>query len=319
MTTSPLIEYIPKGVNVMRFIGSRMTYLRGINKRELITDWIHIFVPKRPPLVFHRLFVYTTEENPHFCFYVHRSAVFLPDFITQFLQLYCGFNLADDIASLIIIQKSLVIFLSVFLKIIGIKFVLDFWLIFNPYSFPWWILTALVEKFSMMLENLIPTIEGFPLLVPIVITSMQQFVVVLKRVVFTMPYLPSEKLAVRFRYNLRYIKMYKFEGFPKLWEKYGIPNALREQWYNDDPEVIKSLMTNFSDKKVDFLPDRIIHLINNPDIDVDKVMGDTTINTSLINFNHLSINHIPSLNHNFNIDLANNQIMTIYEKLIHNL
>ena len=76
----------------------------------------------------------------------------------------------------------------------------------------------------------------------------------IKKIVFTMPYLPSEAI----KETIGSHNVYRFSGIPQLWKEHGIPDQLREEWYKERPEIIEHFFKYYNDVNIDFLPSRVL-------------------------------------------------------------
>ena len=80
-----------------------------------------------------------------------------------------------------------------------------------------------------------------------------------------------------------------FRNLPDLWYKYPIPNAIREDWYTNRPQITEHLIKNYYGLGVDFLPDRLLKEL------YEKVNQDS-LKMSFNNIEHISTNTVCWLN-----------------------
>jgi uncharacterized protein YggT (Ycf19 family) len=302
-----MLEFLPIDRPIDQSINSLMSYL-ALNNAPRVTEWHHIVFKPFLPLVPHRLFYYEDGPDAFICFLVYQGATFLPDWASRALQLYGGYHLAENAANLYWIQELLYKFLSIFSRMCQWRIFLSLWLIFNPYTYPWRILVELTEWFVEGFNGVLPTFFGIDYSGAFALSGLSIVIKYIKNLVFTMPYLPSEAIKER----IGKYPFYRFSGFPRLWKEYGIPNELREEWYDNQPEVIEHFLKYYGDLGQDIVPTRIVEEYYN------EYIKDTTIPISLANFDHFSTNAISSLNHVFETDLLANQIIPIYERLLDN-
>ena len=142
---------------------------------------------------------------------------------------------------------------------------------FNPYQQPFNTLRVLTEWYLTAFTGVFPVLVGIDIGPTIGLALLGNGVDVLGRLAFTMPYLPTEgkvyspenfatidnpDLAEMLTEYGRTVRV--FRQFPELWNKYPIPNSLREEWYTNKPEITEYLIKNYYSQNIDFLPDRLL-------------------------------------------------------------
>jgi hypothetical protein len=60
-----------------------------------------------------------------------------------------------------------------------------------------------------------------------------------------------------------------FHYLPILWYRYPIPNAIREFWYNERPDILNYMQKAYKDLDIQFLPDSLIQELNQQKLKVD--------------------------------------------------
>lgn len=302
-----MLDFLPSDKSIIQSLDSFMTYLSQ-NKAPLITEWSHIFFPPRSDLNIHRLFYYNYEKDAFICFLVSQKATFLPDWISKPLQLYGGYNLAENAVEFYWIREVLFRFISLFTKLCIWRVGLTFWLIFNPYDFPWYILGVATDWYTEIYSGMLPLFLGIDFSGIVGLAGLAAITNYLENLVLTMPYLPSEGV----KEMVGKYPVYRFSDFPRLWSEYGIPNELREQWYEQQPEIIEHFLKYYGDIEQDIVPDRIIEGYYN------EYIKHATITTSLTNSDHLLTASFSSVTNILDTNIMTNQISIVYEKLIHN-
>lgn len=302
-----MLEFLPTDKPIADSINSLMSYL-GENNRPVVTQWEHIFFKPLPPIVHHHIFYYNDKQDAFICFLVYRGATFLPDWISKTLQLYGGYHLVENMAHLYWIQEIVYRFLGMFERLCQWRLFLSLWLIFNPYTFPWSLLVNMTEWFIEGFSGVLPLFFGIDFSGAAALAGLGVVTRYTKNLVFTMPYLPSEGI----KEIVGDYPVYRFSGFPRLWSEYGIPNELREQWYDQQPEIIEHFLKYYGDIGQDIVPARIVEDYYN------EYIKDAAITTSLTNFDHFLTTGISPLTNVLDTHIITNQMITIYEKLIHN-
>ena len=189
-------------------------------------------------------------------------------------------------------------FLNKFRILCEIRAALWWWLMFNPYQQPFNTLRILTEWYLTALTGIFPIIIGIDIGPTIAITILGVILDFLNRLVFTMPYLPSEgeKFTIATLDQLNNSTLADliskigedvtvFRFLPSLWYKYSIPNSLREYWYDKKPEILQYFLKSYGNLGVDFVPDRILQSQKNHQI----LVG------SQIDFSNISSNFIVSI------------------------
>lgn len=267
------------------------------------------------------VFLSSPADDNYINLFTHPDATFLPDFLSGPLQILGHYNLPEDSIKLSAFQFVLVFLLGCFERLITISYFYNYFLIVNPYELPWNIVTAITEDFLCLLQGILPVFAGLDLGSSIMFGLVEEVMDYLRKLVFTMPYLASEQNIVDLEPffaeyfedpPLKYI--YAFSGIPKLWQSFGIPNELREKWYQEQPWITGYLLDKFENTNVEVLPDRILNDLNNGSINLED---SSTLTVNLLDFNNISESTLSTLNHVFHIDIATNKLLTIFELLIH--
>ena len=266
-----------------------------------VKNYLEIFFPKglifNPPVL---TFYKDNIEGYYNFFIVQKNAVFLPNWLSEIIQIFANQNV--DTTNLRVIQEWTFGILNKFRILCEIRAALWWWLMFNPYQQPFNTLRILTEWYLTSLTGIFPIIMGIDIGPTIAITALGVLLDLLNRLIFTMPYLPSEgeKFSLT---NLDQLDnpvladliskigedVIIFRYLPSLWYKYPIPDNLREYWYNKKPEILQYFLKNYANLGIDFLPDQILQSEYENHIEyITKVI-------SLLKFEHISTALISSI------------------------
>jgi len=237
---------------------------------DSIKNYPEIFFPKglsfNPPLL---TFYKDNIEGYYNFFIIQKNAIFLPNWLSELIQIFANQNV--DTTVLCTIQEWAFGLLNKFRILCEIRAALWWWLMFNPYQQPFNTLRILTEWYLTALTGIFPIIMGIDIGPTIAITALGILLDLLNRLVFTMPYLPSEGE----KFNLANLDQLDnpaladliskigeditvFRYLPSLWYKYPIPDSLRDYWYNKKPEILQYFLKNYGNLGIDFLPDKIL-------------------------------------------------------------
>lgn len=265
------------------------TLNKGMNYLEVeipnILNWKDILITPASQIIHHRVFVFSEGKDMLIGFIVNEQATFLPDFLSAIIQLFGGINVIDDTINLIFIQEFIYHCILFFMGLCSLRLLISVWLIFNPYTMPWFIIWTATEWFMDSLTGIFPTFFGIEMGSSVILTMLGSFAVYLKNLVLTMPYLPSEAI----KENIGIHKVYKFVGIPQLWKLFEIPEKVKEQWYNSTPYLIENLIKYYGNEGVEFIPSRLL-----------KQIYQHNIPTTYINDIEIPTNLLDSVSQNFN-------------------
>lgn len=280
------IQELPLNIPLEKALDHYFEYLHKEIPR--ITKWIEIVISPPKPYENHRVLILSDGMDAFIGFIVSQKASFLPDLMSQIIQIYGGINVTDETLMLYFIKNWIHDFIIVFIELCSIRLTISMWLIINPYTFPWFLIVTATEWFTESLSGILPAFFGIEITSTALLTLLAQVADYLKNLVFTMPYLPSERIAD----SVGKHAIYRFGGIPQLWYEYGIPDQLREEWYRERPDIISNLLKYYGNAGVDFVPSRILEEFYksqiNPTNLTSNVMDFVTSNTlsSDINIHH---------------------------------
>ena len=295
---------------VESYVLSSSNYLIASATSGLVKNYLEIFFPKglsfNPPLL---TFYRDNVEGYYNFFITQKNAVFLPNWLSELIQIFANQHI--NITTLQIIQEWIFGFLNKFRILCEIRAALWWWLMFNPYQQPFNTLRVLTEWYLTALTGIFPIIVGIDIGPTIAITILGVMLDLLNRLVFTMPYLPSEgeKFSI---VNLEQLDnpaladliskigqdITVFRYLPSLWYKYPIPDTLREYWYNKKPEILEYFLKNYGNLGIDFLPNRILQT------EYQNRINHISVMTDFVDFKNISTNIICSISQV--MDISNN-------------
>jgi len=276
---------------------------------DSVKNYPEIFFPKglsfNPPLL---TFYKDNIEGYYNFFITQKNAIFLPNWLSEVIQIFANQNV--DTTILRTIQEWTFGLLNKFRILCEIRAALWWWLMFNPYQQPFNTLRILTEWYLTALTGIFPIIMGIDIGPTIAITALGVLLDLLNRLVFTLPYLPSEGE----KFNITNLDQLDnpaladliskigedvtvFRYLPSLWYKYPIPDTLREYWYNKKPEILQYFLKNYENLGIDFLPDQILQS------EYENRIEHIITTTSLFDFGNISTALIPSINQFMDISI----------------
>lgn len=305
------------------FVSFVTSYMDKIVQGDVGTYW-DIFKPNciryNPALVYpyydsvvdgyHNLFVVMKAGT--------RRPLYLPDELAEGMQVVASlFDYQIDRLTMRYIHESVFDLLRLLMRLIDIRSTLMWFLMFNQYQQPFDTLRIMTDWWFSYFGGSLPIIFGLDLGPTLASLFLGWLTDNMSRIVFTMPYLASEGIVYEpgsFENiedcNPELIKMFNqygqtvrlFRGLPKLWEKYPIPNNIREEWFTSKPYITEFMLNKYLELGIDSLPDRIIQkLYNEQGYKVSEVFLPTDFNnlknisTSLACF--IDTNVLQNLNH----------------------
>jgi len=200
-------------------------------------------------------FINTEQGLGYYNFYFirYKSMFFLPDSISEFLQVNDIFDCATTISKIEAIREAVFIGLCLYMVIINVRALLFWFLSFNSYTIPWILIHSFVDWTDDIVEAISPVIGGVSPGAMILVTVVGILSDSLNRFLFTMPYLPSEGYKTFRLVEDRVMPVIQFDGLPRLWYEYPIPNAIREYWFYDEPSIFGFMYNAYPELQI--LPD----------------------------------------------------------------
>lgn len=200
-----------------------------------------------------------TSDDGFFGFFIpdYQNVIFLPDGVSEFLQIQC--HICTDLTFLELLRQTIFLMLITYTYLMQFRLSLAWFIAINPYTFPLIYLLALTDFAEDWSYGFVPTFRGISFATPVLMGIIGKATDYINHLVFTMPYLPSEALEVsRPEGDVDKAGFLYFKYFPFLWYKHPIPNEIREHWYTDRPDILKYLQEAYKDLDVQLVPDRIL-------------------------------------------------------------
>lgn len=201
---------------------------------------------------------YESDSDGFYSFYIpnYKNILFLPNIFSEFLQIRCKFCL--DLTYLDIAREVIFISFLAYLHVISLRFYMTWMIGINPYTWPWVIITSLVDWTEDFLMGIVPPIFGLNPGGILLSITVGKIVDSISHLVFTMPFLPSEGEPIKVLLGGETVPVLRFRYLPILWYKYPIPNEIREFWYVERPEILNYMQKAYQNLPIDFLPDWVI-------------------------------------------------------------
>jgi len=292
-----------------------------------IKSYLEIFFPKGLQFKEASLFFYKDNVEGYYNFIVtQKNPLFLPNWVSEIIQIFGNQHI--NTANLRTLQEWTFGFLNKFRVLCEIRAAMWWWLMFNPYQEPFNTLRVLTEWYLTAFTGTFPIILGIDIGPSISISLLGFLLDGLNRLVFTMPYLPSEgenftindlssldnTALINLINKLGVDEVRIFRYLPSLWYKYPIPDNIREYWYTKKPEILEYFLKNYGNLGIDFLPERILQAEYESRINHQVMM--TTGN----HFHEIPTNFICSINQLLDNNIIINEIVKvsqIYGNIFH--
>ena len=292
-----------------------------------IKNYLEIFVFKGSIFNNSSNIFYTDSVEGYYNLIVtQKNPVFLPNWISEIIQIFGNQHI--NTTNLRTLQEWSFEFLNKFRILCEIRAAMWWWLMFNPYQEPFNTLRVLTEWYLTAFTGTFPIILGIDIGPSISISLLGFILDGLNRLVFTMPYLPSEgenftindlssldnTALINLINKLGVDEVRIFRYLPSLWYKYPIPDNIREYWYTKKPEILEYFLKNYGNLGIDFLPERILQAEYESRINHQVMM--TTGN----HFHEIPTNFICSINQLLDNNIIINEIVKvsqIYGNIFH--
>lgn len=287
---------------------------------ESVKNYFEIFFPKGLKFINPSFYFYKDNLEGYYNFIItQKNPLFLPNWISEIIQIFGNQHI--NTTNLRTLQEWTFGFLNKFRILCELRAALWWWLMFNPYQEPFNTLRVLTEWYLTAFTGTFPIILGIDI-GPSISISLLGFVLDgLNRLVFTMPYLPSEgekfnitnlstldnPALVNLIDKLGVEEVRIFRYLPSLWYKYPIPDNLREYWYTKKPEILQYFLNNYGSLGIDFLPDRILQA------QYENQINHEIITTTINNFINIPTYLICSVNEILNNNIVLNKISKLWQ------
>ena len=267
---------------------SHQTFWPPIQRPE---NWFETILGPSPKIDGIPRYVYENREEGFYNFYIEnfKNAYFLPDWLSEFLQVRLHFCL--DITLLETIREVFFVGLVIYSNIVILRITLSWFIYINPYTVPWCYVVAAVDWTEEVLQGVVPAILGVNITGTIFLGILGVLADSLNHLVFTMPFLPSEAEESRLIFQQQMKDVLIFHYLPILWYRYPIPNEIREYWYKERPEILDYMLKAYKDSDIQFLPDSILQQLNQGKLTATLPQTETSfsemMSTELLSKDHL--------------------------------
>lgn len=221
-------------------------------------NYVEIILGRIPkPTTIPRVF-YESKTDGYYSFYIEnfRNLIFLPNELSEFLQVRCGFCL--DITFLERCHQTLFCLIVLYIYVISMRIFLAWMLTINPYTIPSIWIASLVDWIEDATLGLVPSIVGVSVSNPLLSALVGILGDSLNHLVFTMPFLPSEGVLGAAVVNGQTKHVLKFRYLPILWYKYPIPNDVRYYWYTERLDILVYMQKAYEKLNIQFLPNEAL-------------------------------------------------------------
>jgi hypothetical protein len=322
--TNPGMPVLPDFGNK---VYSRSRFLDNLPRHETFwppfehpETWFEMIFGPLPKVEAVSRYIYESKEEGFYNFYIenYKNIYFLPDWLSEFLQIQLNFCL--DISLLETIREVLFAGLVLYAQMVGLRITLSWFIYINPYTFPWCYLVAVVDWTEDILQGIVPVIFGVNITGSVFLGLLGSVGDSLNHLVFTMPFLPSEAEETKLLINEEMKDVLVFHYLPVLWYRHQIPNDLRTFWYQERTDILNYMKKAYKDLNIIILPDNIIKQSILKQLNQQKL---TTELNSVVNMSNTTVKdyfstELLSNTHSFPPDNLLTQI-TIVNQHIHQL
>ena len=264
-------------------------------KRMGENGYSDILMPEFPPFNPPPILYYTDQYDGFFNFIVNETGraktTYLPYFVVDFIQSCLSslgrFDVNDNVRELRRLQEFVYDILFIFWLCCNYRMKLAWFIIINPYQFPFDVLRTLTDWYLNVATGCIPFLLGIDYSPTIMFTALGWVLDRVRYLAVVPPFRYSEgelfdyEGALAITDNPALVKALKsaptdgsfriFRKLPSVWIEKPIPDNLREYWAIRRPEIFDYLMEHYSHLGIQFIPDKIAKLkpisqaINLPD------------------------------------------------------
>ena len=253
----PCIENTVKASNRHSYLFSLPKHTTMWPPQQRPDTWFEMIFGTSPKVDALTRYVYETKEEGFYNFYIenYRNLFFLPNWLSEFIQV--RLNVCLDISVLETAREILFVGLLLYYQVIVLRIAIAWFIVINPYKFPWCYLTAIVDWIEDSFQGLVPAVLGVNITAVAFLGLLGAVGDALNHLVFTMPFLASEGEPMKILIDNEVTDVLVFHYLPLLWYRHPIPNSLREYWYAERPDILEHMQTAYRDLQVNFLPDNL--------------------------------------------------------------
>jgi uncharacterized protein YggT (Ycf19 family) len=258
--------------NRAEFLDKLPVHASNWGRQPQPTTWFEMIFGASPKVDTVLKIPFESEKDGFVSFYIqnYKNIYFLPDWLSEFLQV--RLNLCSDLTFLETIREVLFVGLVIYSQIVILRIALSWFIYINPYTFPWCYVAAAVDWTEDILQGLVPSVLGVNITGSVFLGILGVMADSLNHLVFTMPYLPSEGIETKALLNQYQgqTDVIMFRGIPNLWQRYPIPDEIREFWYYQRRDIFDYyIQESYKNPRIQVLPDSIIHELNQQNLKVD--------------------------------------------------
>jgi uncharacterized protein YggT (Ycf19 family) len=269
----PAVYTLPDELyNRAEFLDKLPVHASNWGRQPQPTTWFEMIFGASPKVDTVLKIPFESEKDGFVSFYIqnYKNIYFLPDWLSEFLQV--RLNLCSDLTLLETIREVLFVGLVIYSQIVILRIALSWFIYINPYTFPWCYVAAAVDWTEDVLQGLVPSVLGVNITGTVFLGILGVMADSLNHLVFTMPYLPSEGIETKALLNQYQgqTDVIMFRGFPTLWQRYPIPNEIREFWYHERKDIFDYYMQEYyKNQGIQVLPDSVIQQLNQQKLKAD--------------------------------------------------
>ena len=217
---------------------------------ETLTEAIFGTFPYTMPVDKH---FYVNQAEGYYNFYVqnYRNTFFLPDIISSYIQM--NFNITLDHSNLELGRDIFFYLILMYGLVVSLRTYLFWFILINPYTLPWSVLSELVDWIYDAFAGIIPSVAGLDLVPTFLMLVIGKIADLANHLIFTMPFLPSEGEKVKMIIDDEVEDVIQFHYLPFLWQRYPIPLNIREFWYSDRPDILNYMEKSYDN--INFRPE----------------------------------------------------------------
>lgn len=236
-------------------------YSTGFPPKAVPETLVNAIIGTFPSLNLIDKHIYENPDEGFYNFYIqdYQNVWFLPNWLSIFLQVHLNFCL--DIRILEQVQESLFLAILLYYQVYGLRMLLHWYIIINPYTVPWVFLVGYVDWIEDATLGILPNIAGVNVVATLAAALIGKVGDSLNHLVLTMPFLPTEGEKATILINEQPTKVLIFRYLPSLWYRYPIPNDIRQFWYEKRPDILLYMQESYQGLGIQFLPDKIVEQI----------------------------------------------------------
>ena len=215
---------------------------------------------------------YHSAETGFYSFYIEnfRNVIFLPDELSEFLQIRLGYCL--DISFLETVRQGVFMGIVFYGMLVYFRSSLYWFCELNPFDGLIYYLVAVCDWFEDSFGGYIPNFFGVNMSLTVFQYLIGKCGDSFNHLVFTMPYLPGEGEPRKLLIDGKLQRIIDFRYLPRLWYEYPIPNEIRQYWLLERPDILTYMQKSYSKLDINFLPDAVLkYAKENPQLKIESI------------------------------------------------